>query len=97
MAKVLRILFGNKHFTSSTCGFGFIDSVHVPEVEIDSEDFRIKRLIGLFPGTTIEVEGEEEKAAPEKKEDVALTGHKTDDAPAGAPCGRPVDAGTGAA
>ena len=71
MANVRRILFGNEHFTSSTCGFGFVDSVHVPTEPIDEMHVRVRRVLSLFPGTKLELgplvkDDEVKKAEPEK-------------------------------
>lgn len=83
MANVRRILFGNKHFTSSTCGFGFVDSVHVPEVPIDEMHVRVRRVLSLFPGTTLElgplVKDQPDDAKPDEAKDDASESTKKEE------------------
>ena len=54
MARVTKIVIGEVNFTETACGFAFKASVCEPEEEIDDTHIRVRRLVTLFPGSTVE-------------------------------------------
>ena len=68
MARVTRLVIGEKNFTETACGFCFKASVCEPEEEIDDSHIRVRRLLALFPGSTVEtVLSKPAQKEPEKK------------------------------
>ena len=73
MARVTRLVIGEDNFNDAACGFSFKASVCEPTEEIDDSHIRVRRLLALFPGSTVETvlskpaQPEAEKKEPEKK------------------------------
>ena len=93
MARVTRLVIGEDNFNDAACGFSFKASVCEPTEEIDDTHIRVRRLLALFPGSTVEtVLSKPAPKEPEKKADAkpdapkAEAGAKPDSAP------KPVDA-----
>lgn len=84
MARVTRLVIGEKNFNDAACGFSFKASVCEPTEEIDDSHIRVRRLLALFPGSTVEtVLSRPAPKEPEKKEPATkVEGPKPGDAKA---------------
>lgn len=68
MARVTRLVIGEKNFNDAACGFSFKASVCEPTEEIDDSHIRVRRLLALFPGSTVETTASKPaQKEPEKK------------------------------
>ena len=101
MARVTRLVIGEDNFTETACGFCFKASVCEPDEEIDDSHIRVRRLLALFPGSTVETvlskpaQPEEEKkpdekaAAPKADAPAPEADAKPDTAPNAEPAAKP--------
>ncbi len=85
MARVTRLVIGEKNFNDAACGFSFKASVCEPTEEIDDSHIRVRRLLALFPGSTVETTlskpAQPEQEPDKKKPETKVEGPKPGDAP----------------